>query len=56
MYRLLEQHGELRERRDELVHPPIRSRNCWPLRPTRCGVGTSPSCAARSNGPTSIFT
>ena len=36
--------------------PRIRNRNCWPPRPINCGVGTSPNCAARPSGPTSIST
>ena len=29
MYRLLDAEGENRERRDQLIHPPYRGRNCW---------------------------
>jgi hypothetical protein len=45
MYRLLEQKGEARERRDQLTHPPYQSRNCWPRLPINSGAGTSPSWA-----------
>ena len=33
-----------------------KNRSCWPPAPTSFGVGTSPSCAVRSSGPTSIST
>ena len=29
MYRLLDEHGEVRERRDQLTHPSTRSPNSW---------------------------
>ena len=56
MYRILEQEGESRERRDQLVHPAYHKPSCWPPHPTNFGAGTSPSCGVRSSGPTSTFT
>ncbi len=47
MYRILAgRHGGVRERRDQLTHPPMRSRSCWPSDPTSCGRGTSRSSRA----------
>jgi putative transposase len=43
MYRLLSQHGEVRERRRQLRHPVYQNRNCWPNSPTRSGRGTQPN-------------
>jgi len=54
MYRLLEQRGESRERRDQLMHPPYRKPELLATAPISSGVGTSPSCSDRSSGPTSI--
>jgi hypothetical protein len=54
MYRVLEENGGTRERRDQLLHPQYR--NFWPRLPISCGVGISPNCVVRSNGPTSIST
>jgi transposase InsO family protein len=42
MYRLLAAHAEVRERRDQLRHPSMPPRSCWPAGPTSCGVGISP--------------
>ena len=56
MYRILEDSGEVRDRRDQLCHPSYQNPSCWPPPPTRSGVGTSPSCWALSSGPTSTFT
>jgi putative transposase len=43
MYRLLGQHGEVRERRRQLRHPVYQKPDCWPKSPTRSGRGTSPN-------------
>ena len=43
MYRILEEHAELRERRDQLRHPNYESRSFWRRDPTRFGPGTSRS-------------
>ena len=52
MYRLLEQRGESREHRDQLIHPPIRSPNYWPRFRISSRAGTSPSCSVLRNGRT----
>jgi len=39
MYRLLEAHQEVKERRDQLRHPFIRSLSFWPRQPTRFVLG-----------------
>jgi putative transposase len=51
MYRLLRAHGETGDRRRHAPTPPASSPNCWPMRPTSAGHGTSPSWQARPNGP-----
>src|SRR5438067_1293290 len=56
MYRLLAEHAEVRERRDQLRHPVYAPRSCWPAGPTSCGVGISRSCSGRRSGPTSTCT
>jgi len=56
MYRVLEQQGESRERRDQLTHPPYQKRNFWRRLPNNSGVGISPSCSDQPSGPTSIST
>ena len=56
MYRVLHEHGEVRERRRQATHPAARSPSCWPPGPTRSTPGTSPSCSARSSGPTTTCT
>jgi putative transposase len=43
MYRLLEQNGEIRERRRQLRHPVTGSQNFWRNSPMKSGPGTSPS-------------
>ena len=44
MYRLLAaRHGGVRERRDQLAHPPYARPELLAERPTRCGAGTSAS-------------
>ena len=45
MYRLLAANGQVRERRDQLTHPPYARPELSPSAPTRCGRGTSPSCS-----------
>jgi len=44
MYRILEDEGESRERRDQLVHPAYQKPELLATAPTNCGVGTLPSC------------
>ncbi len=56
MYRVLEQQGESRERRDQLAHPPYQKPELRPRLPSNSGVGTSPSCSDSPSGPTSIST
>jgi putative transposase len=53
MYRLLAARGEVRERRDQLTHPPYAGRSYSPAPRTRFGRGTSRSCSARRRGRTS---
>jgi putative transposase len=43
MYRILDDHQEVRERRDQARILPIANPNCWLKPPTRSGPGTSPS-------------
>jgi hypothetical protein len=41
MYRLLDEVGENRDRRDQLVHiRNVANPNCWPRIRTRYGAGT----------------
>src|SRR6266511_773305 len=47
MYRILEQHQEVRERRDQLRHPNHAKPELGPPPQINYGVGTSPSCWAR---------
>src|SRR5437773_7783473 len=61
MYRLLAEHAEVRERRDQLRHPVYAAPELLARRPNElwswgCGAGTSPSCSARRSGPTSTCT
>jgi len=46
MYRVLAANAEVRERRNQLRHPHIGSRNCSPPAPTRSGAETSLSSSA----------
>ena len=46
MYRILEEHGEVRERRNQRRHPNYTKRSCWPKRRTRFGRGISRSFVA----------
>ena len=41
IYRILESHREVRERRDQLRTLPTASPNCWPPGPTRYDRGIS---------------
>ena len=43
MYRLLDQNGEIRERRQQLRHPAYQNRSLWRKNPMKSGLGTSPS-------------
>jgi putative transposase len=43
MYRILEQHAEVRERRAQLRHPVYQKPELWRKAPIRSGPGTSPS-------------
>ena len=56
MYRLLEEHGEVRERRDQLRHPAYQKPELLATRPNQVWSWTSPNSAVRSSGPTSIST
>ena len=56
MYRVLEEDGATRERRDQLVHPQYRKRSCWRPPPINSGVGILPSCAAPPSGTIFIST
>ena len=63
-YRVLREAGESRERRRQATHPaavkplipPPSSPNSSPPGRTRSTPGTSPSCTARRNGPTTTCT
>ena len=57
MYRLLAADGQVRERRDQLTHPPYARPELLAERPNR-GLerGTSRSCSARRRGRTSTST
>ena len=54
MYRILGEHAEIRERRNQLRHPHYKKPELLATGPTSYGVGTSPNCADRRNGPTFI--
>ena len=59
MYRILEEYGEVRERRNQRRHPNSPSRSCWPKRPTRFGRANPErirSFVAPSSGPTTTST
>jgi len=56
MYRLLEEHGEVRERRDQLRHPAYQKPELLATRPNQVGAGTSPNSVVRPSGPTSTST
>ena len=53
MYRILEAHQEVRERRNQLRHPSYAAPQLL-ADPTSSGAGTSPSCSGRRSGRTSI--
>ena len=55
MYRILDQHDQVRERRNQLTHPAYQKPELLAPRPIRSGAGTSPSCWVRPSGPTSIL-
>ena len=44
LYRVLAENAEVRERRDQLRHPPYTKPELLATRRTRSGPGTSPSC------------
>ena len=57
MYRILEEHGEVRERRNQRRHPNYHEAGArWPKRPTRFGRGILRSFVAPSSGPTTTST
>ena len=58
MYRVFTEHTELRERRDQLRHAQraYTKPELLATRPTRSGVGTSPSYGARRSGRITIST
>ena len=57
MYRILEEHGEVRERRNQRRHPNYTKPEAgWPKRPTRFGRGILRSFVAPSSGPTTTST
>lgn len=57
MYRVLDEHGESRERRDQLTHPPYKKPELLATAPNQLwGAGTSASCSDPSSGPTSTST
>ena len=43
MYRILDDNGEVRERRQQLSHPVTKNRSFWRRSPMRSGPGTSPN-------------
>jgi putative transposase len=43
MYRILAEHQQVRERRDQLRHPGYQAPELIANRPTRCGRGILPS-------------
>src|SRR5271166_868566 len=47
MYRILEDEGEARERRDQLVHPAYTKPELLATGPTSSGAGTSQNCSVR---------
>ena len=54
-YRLLREAGESRERRAQATHPAAVKPELAPPGRTRSTPGTSPSCTARRNGPTTTL-
>ena len=54
MYRVLETAHEIKERRDQVRRPHYTAPELLARGPTKSGAGTSPSCSARPNGPTSL--
>ena len=51
-YRVLRQAGESRERRRQATHPAAVKPELAATGPNQVYAGTSPSCTARRNGPT----
>ena len=56
MYRILDAHHEVRERRNQARHPVYTNRNCWLKQPIPSGRGTSPNCGDPRNGAIFIST
>jgi putative transposase len=56
MYRLLDRHGEVRERRNRYAIPWRRAPSSWRRVRTKCGRGTSRSSRGRRSGRTSTST
>ncbi len=54
MYRVLQENGRARERRDQLMHPPYQKPELLATGPTSCGAGTSPNSVAPPSVPTFI--
>ena len=55
-YRVLAEHAEVRERRDQLRHPHYTAPELLASRPNELGAGTLPSCWGRPSGPTTTST
>jgi putative transposase len=56
MHRLLRRAGQAGERRHQATHPARVNRSCWPPRPSRCGLRTSPNSAGRPAASTTTCT
>jgi len=56
MYRVLRDHGEVRERRRQATHPAATKPELLATKPNEVTRGTSPSCSARSRGPPATCT
>jgi len=56
MYRILDENGQVRERRDQLRHPEYKKPELLATKPNQVWTWTSTSCSGRPSGPTSICT
>jgi len=56
MYRLLEQRGESRERRDQLIHPPYKKPELLATAPNQLWSWDITKLLGQRNGPTFIST
>ena len=55
MYRILAEKQAVRERRAQCSHPNHPKPRWWPVRPAKCGLGTSRGSSGRRSGSTSYL-